>query len=261
MRKLYLLLSVSLLLLIGAACTKQVATTQNQNSSALVNTAQTNENPHSANANAQVVSDTHFLTADVLPVNLVGQISKFRSGSGHDFNDGTETCRSMKHYLDPKTRQLLTPDELLNEKYPATVPVYSPTTGTIREIQTEQFPLGKQIHIAPGMASDYNIRLFHIYPLATLKVGDNVAAGQQIGTIKAVQGFDIAVEKFGAQRPSLLSMFEVMNEQQLAAWAARGVTPANAIISKAARDADSLTCNGEAFTTSQENAKDWVKLK
>ncbi len=254
MRKISFLIVCAAVLVIGAACTKQVSIPNSNNASEVANTSTTN-------VHTQATTDTHFLTADVLPVNLVGQISKFRSGSGHDFSDGTETCRSMKHYIDPKTRASLTPDELLSDAYPASVPVYSPTTGTIREIQTEQFPLGKQIHVTPSSASGYNVRLFHIYPLSSLKVGDEVTAGQQIGTIKAVQGFDIAVEKFGDQRPTLLSMFDVMNDQQLAAWAARGVTPANAIISKAARDADPLRCNGEAFASSQENAKDWVKLK
>src|SRR3990167_11035872 len=41
-----------------------------------------------------------FIQADFIDLEKVASISKFRSGSGHDFSKGSgETCRSMKHYF------------------------------------------------------------------------------------------------------------------------------------------------------------------
>ena len=40
-----------------------------------------------------------FIQADFIDLEKIVAISKFRSGSGHDFSQETdETCRSMKHY-------------------------------------------------------------------------------------------------------------------------------------------------------------------
>ena len=36
-------------------------------------------------------------SADFIDLDKIGHISRFRSGKGHDYPDGYETCRSMKH--------------------------------------------------------------------------------------------------------------------------------------------------------------------
>jgi hypothetical protein len=39
-----------------------------------------------------------FVGRDFTQLSKIDKISKFRSGEGHDYSDGSETCRSMKHY-------------------------------------------------------------------------------------------------------------------------------------------------------------------
>ena len=43
-----------------------------------------------------------FVSTNVMDLVNISQISKFRSGAGHDYSDDFESCRSMKHYFIPK---------------------------------------------------------------------------------------------------------------------------------------------------------------
>jgi hypothetical protein len=43
-----------------------------------------------------------FAESNCIELHKISRISKFRSGAGHDYSDDFETCRSMKHYFDPK---------------------------------------------------------------------------------------------------------------------------------------------------------------
>ena len=42
-----------------------------------------------------------FVDHDVTDLSKLTEISLFRSSAGHDYSDGCEPCRSMKHYLSP----------------------------------------------------------------------------------------------------------------------------------------------------------------
>ena len=44
-----------------------------------------------------------FASADVIELDKISELSKFRSGEGHDYSDKFETCRSMKHYFLPQS--------------------------------------------------------------------------------------------------------------------------------------------------------------
>jgi hypothetical protein len=68
-----------------------------------------------------------FVDADFMDLQKIAEISRFRSAAGHDYSDGCESCRSMKHYYAP---------------YPAyrnngVNNIYSPVAGTIVSITAE----------------------------------------------------------------------------------------------------------------------------
>src|SRR6266550_2197475 len=43
-----------------------------------------------------------FIQANFIDLDKIFSISKFRSAAGHSFAGGSETCRSMKHYIVPQ---------------------------------------------------------------------------------------------------------------------------------------------------------------
>jgi len=143
-----------------------------------------------------------FIQADFIELDKIASISKFRSGSGHDFSIGTdETCRSMKHYFNvphfEEGERLRQQNNGLPPKPDGKgdIKIYSPVDGKIASIETEQMPIGEQIYIEPDSAPGYIIRLFHIYKLEGVKAGKVIKAGEQIGVIGQYQNTDIAIEK------------------------------------------------------------------
>jgi hypothetical protein len=178
-----------------------------------------------------------MVTADYIELDRITRISKFRSAIGHDYSDGTEFCRSMKHYFVPKS-------------YP--VKIYSPVRGTIDSLTAEV--AGTKVGIRAGNRMFF---IFHVNVFASLQVGDAVTAGQQIGTHIGSQTYsDIAVW----EGDRLVSYFRVMTDSVFQAYRNRGVSSRDdLIISKEARDADPLTCSGETFQ-SQGNLPHWVYL-
>lgn len=201
-----------------------------------------------------------FVTHDYTSLDYILAVSKFRSSAGHSFTDELETCRSMKHYYEPK------PGYLEN----GVIPAYSPIDGRIVEI--------KEGHRWPGAETDYSFiiqseeysgihfNLFHIDKHDNYTLGSKVNAGDYLGTFRLYYpssdeyagDFDIAV---GANTPEgyrYISFFETMVPDLLATYEAKGATLADLVITKEQRDADPLECNGESFTTYDES--DWVTL-
>jgi len=43
----------------------------------------------------------YVLPFNYIDLSKIGRISRFRSTVGHSYTDGSETCRSMKHYYEP----------------------------------------------------------------------------------------------------------------------------------------------------------------
>jgi len=177
------------------------------------------------------------VTADYIELGRITRISKFRSGVGHDYSDSYESCRSMKHYFVPGS-------------YP--VKIFSPVNGTISYLTVEW--AGTQVGIKAGART---FVIFHVNVFSTLKVGDVVTAGQQIGTHIGSQTWsDIAVWEGNR----LLSYFNVMTDAVFQNYKNRGVgARSDLIITQAARDADPLTCSGDTFA-SQGNIPNWVYL-
>jgi len=219
--------------------------------------------------NLEAAPIPQFIQHDFIDVSKVMSISKFRSGDGHDFSDSFETCRSMKHYIDQQPSAAgekyghANPD--FSDPNPATaLPIYSPVDGTITDIATETFPLGRQFYIVPDSQPRYIIRLFHVFPAQGISKGMKVTAGQQIGSIGEGQPMDISVElhtslKVGKVR--YVSYFDVMPDSLFAVYQARGVATRDQLqISKAVRDADPLSCNGEEFAKNYSEDANEVRL-
>ncbi|HLB32563.1 MAG TPA: hypothetical protein VJL27_03355 [Patescibacteria group bacterium] len=202
-----------------------------------------------------------FIQADFIDLEKIVAISKFRSGSGHDFSQETdETCRSMKHYYNVQNSAEGERLRSQNNGLPPApdgktdIKIYSPVDGRITSIQSEKMPIGEQIYIKPNDAPDYTIRLFHIYKLGGIKDGSAVKAGEQIGNIGQYQNTDIAIEGRRGFNSQFISYFEVMPDAIFAKYLARGVKNRDElIITKAYRDAHPLECNGERFAQNYDS--------
>jgi hypothetical protein len=192
-----------------------------------------------------------FVSVNYIELVSIARISKFRSGVGHDYSDNFESCRSMKHYFQPN-----------NSVDWSTIKIFSPVNGTISKIEAESLSNGgTQVQIESKDYPAFYFIIFHVNLTNPLNVGDSVTAGQQLGThIGSVTTSDIAV---GVNTPSgwkLISYFDVIMDSVFQDYQVRGISVrTDAIISKVARDADPLTCNGESFTNSG-NLENWITL-
>lgn len=187
-----------------------------------------------------------FVNTDYIELAQIYQISKFRSGVGHDYSDNFESCRSMKHYFQPDASADW-----------STVQIFSPVDGFVSKIREEW--AGTQVQIQSKEYPAFYFIIFHISLNNPLNAGDQVTAGQQLGTHIGSQTMsDIAV---GVSTPGgwkLVSYFDVINDFVFQDYQTRGLTSRyDSIISQEERDADSLSCVGEEFADSG-NLDNWV---
>ncbi|MBN2410300.1 hypothetical protein JXQ31_01330 [candidate division KSB1 bacterium] len=206
-----------------------------------------------------------FVKSDFTDLSKIHQISKFRSGFGHSYTDGTESCRSMKHYYTPF------------EKYrkDKTVEIYSPVDGTI-VAALQDFEAGSdtlsnmEIQIEPDAQPAFIITLFHVDVLSpAINVGKKVKAGEMLGHAKMyyeqwkefVTSFDIAVWVNTPTGSRLVPFFEIQDDVLFKNYIARGaLSRQNFIISKQVRDANPLQCLSDEFVDGG-NLENWVTLK
>lgn len=200
-----------------------------------------------------------FIQRDFIDLDKIYSISKFRSGSGHDFSRGTgETCRSMKHYFNvQETKEKFVQWDKNNGLPPpdgkTDIAIYSPVDGKIMSAEEEQTPIGRQIYIRPDSAPGYTVRLFHVYLNDGIGKGTKVKAGEKIGVIGAYQNTDIAITagRFGGP---FISYFQLVPDDIFAKYQARGVESRDElIITKEYRDAHPLQCNGEQFANNHDS--------
>lgn len=217
--------------------------------------------PFSSNdsSNSDSNSLPQFIQADFIDLDKITYISKFRSGSGHDFSGNGEKCRSMKHYFNTQdTREKMDAFSQNNGIPPAPdgngdISIYSPVDGKIISVKKEQMPIGVQIYIRPKLNSEFTIRLFHIYLNDDIKKGSAVKAGQKIGVISKNQNTDIAISKGSPFGQNFISYFDVMPDSIFKGYQDRGVkSRSDFIISKKERDAKPLACNGEQFAKNRD---------
>lgn len=222
-------------------------------------------------ASADANNPEKFIQHDFVDLAKIGSISKFRSNEGHDFSNGGETCRSMKHYFTPaftdKDMQSLSnqPKDQGKQLPPAptvdtAVAIYAPVDGKITDIRSEHFPVGEQIFITPDKAKGYSIRLFHVYPADGIKSGSHVTAGQHIGDISRLSSTDIAVQA-GQINGHFVSYFDVMPDSIFASYQTLGIKDrSDLIITKEYRDAHPFSCNGEEFSSQPQNGDSIVVI-
>lgn len=190
-----------------------------------------------------------FVAVNYIEFNKIGRISKFRSSVGHDYHDDFEQCRSMKHYYEPKS----TADW-------SAIKIYAPVDGNVSRIFEEW--AGAQVQIQSRKLPQFFIIIFHVNLTVPLHVGDTLSAGQQIGTHIGPQTMsDVAVGTTADNKWRLISYFEVLEDSLFQQYQARGIARrSDLIITKEARDADTLRCAGDAFVGSG-TIENWVVLK
>jgi hypothetical protein len=154
----------------------------------------------------------------------------------------------MKHYFEPK-----------GDVDWSSVKVYSPVSGTVSRMFDEW--AGTQVQIRLTFHPAFFFIIFHINLTDSLLIGTVISAGQQLGTHIGSQTMsDMAV---GVNTPhgwKLISYFDVMTDSLFQTYQARGVASRDTlVISKEARDADTLRCNGDQFLN-QGTLESWVVL-
>ena len=193
---------------------------------------------HYRRMGAPTLRDPQFVTHDYIDLDKITYITKFRSGSGHDYSDDYESCRNMKHYFQPNVTDW------------SSVNIYSPVDGTIIDLEDSN---GIQVTIQSSAYPAYKFIIFHVDILPHITKGYSVSAGEQIGNhINNSTNSDIAVRIFtidGSElKKQLVSFFDVMTDTLFASYQARGISSrTDLIITAAQRDADPLHCSGESF--------------
>lgn len=202
-----------------------------------------------------------FIQADFIDLDKIFSISKFRSGSGHDYSSGSgEKCRSLKHYFAPQQNAASEAARQANNGLPpepdgkTDISIFSPVDGKIIRTQKEQTPIGVQVFIQPTSNPEFTVRIFHVYLDAGFGKDSVVKAGQKIGVIGQYSTTDISIETQSATSRGYYSYFSVMPDSVFAKYIARGVKDRNElIITKEYRDANPLQCNGENFAKNYDS--------
>lgn len=193
-----------------------------------------------------------FINNDFIELSKVTRISKFRSGTGHDYSDSFETCRSMKHYYSLEPGWEPTNNFTSN--------IYSPVKGDIFKIETENNGADFQIWIRAKEYPAFTIIIFHVILTNSIKKGTKLNAGQIIGT---VTGTDIAVQVNTAKGTRYISYFDIMTDNIFSHYQNRGLSNrSDLIISKEIRDENPINCNGEDQFPNQYETRnsDWAFL-
>ena len=195
-----------------------------------------------------VAGQVRFVEVDYIELSKIYRISRFRSGIGHDYSDDFESCRSMKHYYQPK-----------DSVDWGDIKIYSPVDGVVSQ-KFEEWA-GTQIWIQSLAHPEIEFIIFHINLDSEIDIDSAVFAGQQLGTHIGSQTMsDIAVSLDTPDGRKLVSYFDVMSDSLFQDYQLLRLTSRDElIISAAERDEDPLTCIGEEFLNSG-NLENWVIL-
>jgi hypothetical protein len=191
----------------------------------------------------------HVLPANYIDLSKIGRISRFRSTVGHSYTDGSETCRSMKHYYEPKATVDWT-----------TVDVYAPAAGSILGIATDGW--GYRVRMIPRDLPVLQIQIFHVDVDSGIVKDMWIEAGDHLGHHASASTFsDIAMSIGPKEGGTLISYFDAMTDAVFAEYQGRGVASREAaIITEAERDADPVPCVGEEQFTVHGTLPDWLVL-
>ena len=170
-----------------------------------------------------------FVNVNYIDLTGIKQISKFRSGAGHDYSDDVEGCRSMKHYF-------ITPN--------LSTIIRSPIAGVVSKLDPEF--VGTQVQVVSDVQPGFIFILFHVGLIKPLSVGEHIAEGQILGTHSSNVTFsDIAVGvNTSSNKYRLVSYFDTLTDAAFAPYMARGVASRSQMsFTKAERDANPYECD------------------
>jgi len=205
-----------------------------------------------------------FIEKEFTQLDKIERVSRFRSAVGHSFTDGTESCRSMKHYFSPY------PEFRQNN----TLEIYSPVKGTITSVSNDghgasEGLYNKLIQITPDNQPAFIVEIFHCDLVSqSIQTGKKVEAGELLGYARLyyeeleeyATSFDIAIWVNTKDGMQLLSYFEVVNDNVFNPYHLRGAASRQEfIITREERDTHLLQCDGDSFLT-YGNLQDWVIL-
>jgi hypothetical protein len=195
-----------------------------------------------------------FVDLNYIELSKISNISRFRSGIGHDYSTGNETCRSMKHYFVPSASLDW-----------SGIKIYSPVNGTVIDYKDEG--RGFQVQIIPHEYPNLLVIIFHINTQIPIQIGANLTAGQQLGTHIGSQTYsDIAIMQQYSTSQGLktryISYFEIMTDVLFSQYSLRGVSALSTmIISEQERNAYPLSCQPDGlFNDNTSGISDWVNL-
>jgi len=214
-------------------------------------TAETIVHVGSATYDLAALGPPRVLNANYIDLAKIERISRFRSAIGHSYVDGSgETCRSMKHYFQPKLSVDWTEVE-----------VYAPASGTIWLIAPDG-AAGYRVILRPRDLPALNIAIFHVNLDPGIVKDTWVNAGDRIGRhASSFTMSDIATDIGGKETGTLLSYFHTMTDPVFAEYQARGLPSREAaIITKQERDADPVPCVGESQFPQQGTLPNWIVL-
>ena len=222
-----------------------------------------------------------LVSSPLTNVAMIEEISKFRSGAGHDFSydasfpfgasDSTEPASSMKHYLAPYSAW--SGDQ-------STVAVYAPFAGEIVRVTDEDngTSVNKRVEIESSTNAAYVLVLFHLkldqdfpqilndWPVELWPAHQpddpsytttSVAVGDLLGyaDMRTGHDFDVAVLWTDTDGSAYwISYFDLMPDSLFEAYEQRGATRPALSISKADRIATPVTWWGG------RNLDDWLVL-
>lgn len=190
-----------------------------------------------------------FVSYNYIELQKIARISRFRSAIGHDYSDGFEICRSMKHYFEPKS----------TEDW-SSVKVYAPVSGVLTRVEQEAY--GTKLEIMSDSMPAFRFQIFHLNLLHPLQVNDHVAAGDQVGTHVGAQTMsDISVIVNDPTRSGrFVSWFYVMKDPVFDEYRLRGVGQReDFIIPKSVRDSFPIDCT--SGFVAHDTIQNWVTLK
>lgn len=200
-----------------------------------------------------------IITSNFIDLDRVYEISKYRSGAGHDYASDGETCRSMKHYFNHGTYGVRTKPTASEPN----INIYAPFNGIMLGGTKEH--VGTQVQIVSIRNPLYDVRFFHIDIEPSLHFGSYVRSGQKIGIIGPRDGTDVSLESSGTgPGQHTASVFLGMTDEAFAPYAKMGFIREDFIISKEYRDAHPFACEKDRefkHTSDHDRREDLVYLR
>lgn len=186
------------------------------------------------------------------PIHLtdIKKISRYRSPAGHNYNDASESCRSMKHYFEP----ISSADQ--------TTEIYAPFRARVLAIYNDDGPIGddeinnQHITLQPLDQPAIQFEIFHTELTSPIMIGSVVEAGTLLGWADLSRNggmgsdFDFAVHVNTVDGVRTVSMFDLLTDGAFAEYVVwSGLNSRDQFkISKTLRNANPLQCANDSVS-------------